>query len=111
MTDTREEARPERSKAEVMRLRILRKYVKAAAQGLTGDEAAEALGLSVLSVRPRITELKGSGVLVDAGERRFNRMGKREAVLVFYANTTKMVAPTRKKKRKKAADRNQPELF
>lgn len=42
----------------------------------TPDEVAEALGETVLAVRPRITELAKSGKITDTGERRANRSGK-----------------------------------
>lgn len=38
--------------------------------GLTADEAAYELGESILAIRPRFTELKRDGILVDRGERR-----------------------------------------
>ena len=47
---------------------------------LTADEAAGALGESVLSVRPRVTELCRQGRLEDAGQRRRNASGHRAAV-------------------------------
>lgn len=43
--------------------------------GLTADEAAGRLGLSILSVRPRLTELSRLGQVRDSGERRRNRSG------------------------------------
>lgn len=42
----------------------------------TADEIAEALGLSVLSIRPRVTELYQSGAITDTGERRKNVSGR-----------------------------------
>lgn len=42
----------------------------------TADEVADALGKSVLSIRPRITELKNLGKIVDTGDRRKNTSGK-----------------------------------
>jgi hypothetical protein len=39
---------------------------------LTADEVAEALGRSPFSIRPRISELKASGHLVDTGKTRLN---------------------------------------
>lgn len=43
---------------------------------MTPDECAEKLGLSVLSVRPRFTELKAAGRIIYAGDRRKNRSGR-----------------------------------
>lgn len=42
----------------------------------TTDEAAERLGLSVLSVRPRFTELLHGGLIADTGTRRANASGR-----------------------------------
>jgi len=42
---------------------------------ITADEAATYLGLSVLAVRPRVTELKNQGKLVLTGLRRRNASG------------------------------------
>jgi len=48
----------------------------------TADEIAEHIGLDILSVRPRITELKACGAIKDAGERRRNkRSGKMASVV------------------------------
>lgn len=42
----------------------------------TADEVAGKLGLSILSVRPRFSELAASGRLIDTGDRRSNSSGK-----------------------------------
>ena len=47
----------------------------------TADEVADRLGLSVLTVRPRITELKRKALIVDTGIRRTNRSGRYAAVM------------------------------
>lgn len=44
--------------------------------GLTADEVAGRLGLSILSVRPRITELARLGKVRDSGDRRPNASGR-----------------------------------
>lgn len=44
--------------------------------GLTADETADVLGASILSIRPRVTELARLGELEDSGERRANHSGK-----------------------------------
>jgi len=48
---------------------------------MTADEVAEVLGLSILTVRPRLTELKRMGRIEDTGHRRQNRSGKAAAVM------------------------------
>lgn len=47
---------------------------------MTADETASAIGASVLSIRPRFTELASGGAIVDTGERRHNESGRRAAV-------------------------------
>lgn len=51
-----------------------------ASDGLTADEAADVLGLSILSIRPRVTELARLGELEDSGMRRANHSGKNAIV-------------------------------
>lgn len=48
---------------------------------MTSDECAEALNIDKLSIRPRISELKEKGRLVEAGYRRPNKSGRSAAVL------------------------------
>jgi|GEM_PF-789795 len=52
------------------------------AGGSTADEAAEALELSILTVRPRVSELRAQGRIVDGGERRANASGRRAIVWI-----------------------------
>lgn len=47
---------------------------------MTADEAAAAIGETVLAVRPRITELKQDGKLYDTGKRRANASGRSATV-------------------------------
>ena len=42
----------------------------------TADEIAERLNLSILAVRPRITELHRLGLVRETGERRANESGR-----------------------------------
>lgn len=49
-------------------------------RGCTADECAEQMGESVLSVRPRFSELHALGLIVDTGERRLNASGRRAVV-------------------------------
>ena len=43
--------------------------------GMTADEAATALGLSILTVRPRVTELGAEGRIFKTRQRRQNASG------------------------------------
>jgi hypothetical protein len=43
--------------------------------GATADEIAQALSASVLSIRPRVSELNRSGEIVQTGARRKNESG------------------------------------
>jgi predicted ArsR family transcriptional regulator len=47
---------------------------------MTADEVAAHLGESVLSIRPRITELHELGLIEQTGERRRNASGRMAAV-------------------------------
>lgn len=50
--------------------------------GLTADEVAARLGASVLTVRPRISELKRLGSIVDTKRRRRNASGNTAAIWI-----------------------------
>ena len=57
-------------------LEVLRKHGP-----LTADEIAERLGESVLSIRPRLSELKELHAVIATGERRKNKSGHGADVL------------------------------
>jgi predicted ArsR family transcriptional regulator len=81
-TDT-SRAAAESIPASILRGKVLRIYQLRGA--CTADEVAEALHMSVLSVRPRVTELKSLGKIVDTGIRRPNRSGRSAAVMKVIA--------------------------
>jgi hypothetical protein len=60
---------------------VLMAFVAAGERGLTPDVCAKGLNLSVLTTRPRCTELVSAGLLVPTGERRQNQSGMSAAVL------------------------------
>lgn len=62
------------SKAPTLRAATLSAFRHS--DGLTADEAADVLGASILSIRPRVTELARMGELEDSGTRRVNQSGK-----------------------------------
>lgn len=57
-----------------VRTRVLETYAKWNMH-FTADECAYSLGLSILTVRPRVTELYKQGLIVDTGVRRKNASG------------------------------------
>ena len=69
------------SDAPKLRLLTLR-AIKASENGLTADEAAAVTGESVLSIRPRVTELVKKDLVFDSGVRRPNVSGRKAIVWV-----------------------------
>ncbi|WCT75012.1 hypothetical protein PQ455_07290 [Sphingomonas naphthae] len=57
-------------------LRTMALDVLERSNGLTADQVAARLGWSILSIRPRVTELGRLGKIRDTGERRRNASGK-----------------------------------
>lgn len=51
--------------------------------GLTADECATRVGISILSARPRITELKALGRIEDSGLRRANASSRKAKVWIL----------------------------
>jgi predicted ArsR family transcriptional regulator len=60
--------------ASNMRAAVLAQFAQYPA-GATADEVAKDLNLSVLSVRPRVSELKRTGKIRQTGTRRKNESG------------------------------------
>lgn len=59
---------------------VREKVLKALSKDRTADEVASLLSLSVLSVRPRITELRNAGLIEKTGQRRKNASGSKTYV-------------------------------
>ena len=74
-------ARSMASKAKPLRDRVLAVFKSAGKTGMTPDEVAEALGVSILSVRPRVSELATLGLLEDTFKRRANQGSGRHAIV------------------------------
>ena len=72
---SRDAARAFAGSAPLLRERVFAAVRSAGARGFTPDEAAAAIGETVLAVRPRMTELKLGGRIVETGERRANASG------------------------------------
>jgi predicted ArsR family transcriptional regulator len=76
--DTRREAHEAaKSRAKTLRQKALEVL---AGLELTADEIAERMGETPFSIRPRITELKSRGLILDTGLRRRNASGERAKV-------------------------------
>lgn len=76
-TDT-SKAAAESIPAHLLRAKVLREFERRGA--MTADECASALHSSVLSIRPRVTELGKLGRLVATSERRTNASGRKAIV-------------------------------
>lgn len=62
--------------ATAPQLRARALHVLERSKGLTADQVAARLGESILSIRPRVTELARLGKVRDSGERRRNASGR-----------------------------------
>lgn len=58
--------------AQTLRRRVARHMAEIYPQGETADEAAHALGTSILATRPRFSELRLAGLIEKTGARRTN---------------------------------------
>ncbi|MER3478836.1 MAG: hypothetical protein C4287_23215 [Leptolyngbya sp. ERB_1_2] len=65
-------------KAGIIRQRVIAAYLVFGPQ--TADEVARRLGVSILTVRPRVSELVNLGRLIDTGVRRANESGHKAKV-------------------------------
>ena len=77
-----------------LRARVLAEVHKAEAEGrdgLTADEAAARLELSILTARPRCSELVKLGLLHDSGQRRPSDSGHPQVVWTTEAQSKEQV--------------------
>lgn len=81
-TTSRDAAINIRGRAGNLQAKVLTAIIAAGARGLTADEAAAALGETVLAIRPRVTELKEQRRIERSGERRKNASGMNAAVWI-----------------------------
>lgn len=92
-TTSRDAARKIAPRAQTLRDQVLIAYRVAWPAGLTADEAAAKMGKSILSVRPRVTELRKTGDLMvvknldGSPSTRKNDSGVEAAVLVCLRPT------------------------
>lgn len=71
-------------RAEIVRAAVLAAFKGKYPDGATADEIAKEMNLSVLSVRPRVSELHRLGHLQDTGTRRKNESGMTATVWRFF---------------------------
>ena len=76
---SREAAERIDTKAQSLKRRILG-FMKLNCQGYTADEIAGYFKESVLSIRPRFSELLAENLIFDTGQRRFNASGVKASV-------------------------------
>lgn len=81
-TTSREAAESIRQDASVLRELVYRDIRQSGARGRTDEEIQDALGLSGNTERPRRWELAKADRIVESGERRLTRSGRRAAVWV-----------------------------
>jgi DNA-directed RNA polymerase specialized sigma24 family protein len=76
-TTSKDAARAVDSRATILRHQVYTAILAAGERGLTADEVAAKLGISVLSARPRVSELAKAAQpwIVPTGERRKNESG------------------------------------
>lgn len=87
-TDTsRDAAKSMESAAGTLRRMALDK-IKQSPAGLTADQCADRLNEGVLSIRPRLSELRRFGLIMDSGRRGVNASGKRAVVWVARETTS-----------------------
>ena len=72
--------------APSLRVKVL-EAIRSTPDGLTADEAAEKLAMSILAIRPRVTELKAAGLIVPSCARRKNASGRSAVVWVSRGET------------------------
>jgi predicted ArsR family transcriptional regulator len=70
-----EAARHARISAKVVRARVVAHMARSNAP-VSADETAEAIGMSILTVRPRFSEMHKDGTIYDTGERGINTSGR-----------------------------------
>jgi len=83
-----EAARSMATAAPLLRDRVLALVRDWGGAGLTADECAAQLAESVLSVRPRFSELQALCLIEDSGQRRKNLSGRNAVVWIVRENTS-----------------------
>lgn len=79
-TTSKDAARAASSGAAALRERVYEVIRASGPEGLTADQAASLLSRSVLSIRPRVTELAKASRVTPTGARRANESGLKAKV-------------------------------
>lgn len=66
--------------AAAIRQQVAKLYVKTYPAGLTADEAAAQLHISILTIRPRVSELRAGELVEKTADRRKNESGQSAVV-------------------------------
>ena len=61
---------------------LVLRTIRESADGLTADEAAAIIRLNILTVRPRVSELREQGKVIPSGRRRKNESGMSATVWI-----------------------------
>jgi hypothetical protein len=69
----------------------VRQTIAANPQGLTADEVAQRLDRSILSVRPRVSELRRLGEIRQSGERGRNQSGLSASIWIISPTAPSIV--------------------
>ena len=89
-TDTSYDAALEiEPEAATIRKRII-EHMQTINAPISPDDTADALGLSVLAVRPRFSELRESGRILDSNQRGTNRSGR--SCILWKLNTVDKIS-------------------
>jgi predicted HTH transcriptional regulator len=82
-TDTSKVAAPRRDTAAKIRQQVLEEFQSSGP--MTADECAERMRMSILTIRPRCSELKLTNCLADTGIRRRNPSTMKSAAVLKVA--------------------------
>jgi hypothetical protein len=80
LTTSRDAAVAVAASSPLLRERVYAAIKGTGARGMTPDEAAAAVGKTIMAVRPRVTELAKASRIVPTGERRANESGLKAKV-------------------------------
>lgn len=78
---SRQAAQDIKPKASILRQKVL-ELIRDSVFGISPDKAAAQLGESILSIRPRFSELKAKGLIVDSGRRDLTEFHKASIIWV-----------------------------